>query len=162
MNQNTVEAENGDEPTVDERRAEWEEFQFTVCPEVGYVNVANLSHGDANDHTYSVEVKNGEAVGCSCPHAIHRGAHCKHQIAVEQSPIVLSSASAASETPEVTTDGGRECDHITDDPEDCLICELQEKYEMGETITDDDGDERPARSESPDMGGGPTSGVDKL
>lgn len=107
MNQNEPEAENGDEPTVDERRAEWEEFQFTVCPEVGYVNVANLSHGDANDHTYSVEVTDGEATGCSCPHAVHRGVHCKHQIAVENSPITLSSALAASATRVATDEGER-------------------------------------------------------
>ena len=148
--------------SVDERRAAAERFAMTVCAN-GVVNVRNDSYGDdAGDHVYSVEVNDGEAVGCSCPHHVHRGAHCKHQIAVEQSPIVLSSASAASETPEVATDGGRECDHITDDPEDCLIYELQEKYEVGETITDDDDDERPARTESPDMGGGPTSGVDEL
>jgi hypothetical protein len=110
MNQNESEAENGDEPTVDERRAEWEEFQFTVCPEVGYVNVANLSHGDANNHTCSMEVNDGEATGCSCPHAVHRGAHCKHQIAVENSPIVLSSPQAASQV--VMTDGGTEDDRF--------------------------------------------------
>ena len=148
--------------SVDEKRARFERFAMTVCAN-GVVNVENQSYGDdAGDHVYSVEVNDGEAVGCSCPHAVHRGAHCKHQIAVEQSPIVLSSASAASETPEVATDGGRECDHITDDPEDCLICELQEKYGVGETITDDEGEERPARSESPDMGGGEHSGVDEL
>ena len=82
-------------------------------------------------------------------------------IAVGNSPIVVSSASAASTTPEVATDGGRECNHLNED-DDCLICELQEKYEVGETITDNEGDKRPARSESPDMGGGPNSGVDKL
>ena len=148
--------------SIDERRAEWERFSMTVC-ENGYVNVCNRSHNDDKNHTYSVEVNDGESVDCSCPHHVHRGATCKHMIAVEQSPIVLSSASAASETPEVATDGGRECDHLTDDPEDCLICELQEKYDVGEdTITDDDGDERPARSESPDMGGGEASGVDEL
>jgi len=153
---------NDESSSVDEKRAEWEEFQFTVCPEVGYVNVANRSHNDDSNHTYSVEVNDGEAVDCSCPHHVHRGATCKHMIAVSNSLIVLSSASAAGATGEVVTDGGRKCDHITDDPEDCLICELQEKYEVGETITDDDGDERPARSESPDMGGGSMSGVDEL
>ena len=83
-----------------------------------------------------MEVTGGEAVGCSCPHHQYRDATCKHQIAVENSPIVLSSATAA--TAPVATDGREN------------------------TITDDDGDERPARTESPDMGGGPTSGVDDL
>ena len=107
---------------------------MTVC-ENGYVNVCNESHNDDSNHTYSVEVNDGEATGCSCPHAVHRGAHCKHQIVVENSPIVVSIASAA--TAPVVTDGGKS------------------------TITDDD-DERPARSESPDMGGGDSSGVDQL
>ena len=127
---------NNESESVDERRAEWEEFQFTVC-ETGHVNVCNRSHNDDKNHTYSVEVTDGEATGCSCPHAVHRGAHCKHQVAVENSPIVLSSASATGATREVATDGG-------------------------ETITDDDGDERPAQSEKPDMGGGESSGVDEL
>jgi hypothetical protein len=152
---------NDESSSVDEKRAEWEEFQFTVC-ETGHVNVCNRSHNDDSNHTYSLEVADGEATGCSCPHHVHRGATCKHMIAVSNSPIVLSSASATGATREVATDGGRECDHITDDPEDCLICELQEKYEVGETITDDDGDERPAQTESPDMGGGPNSGIDEL
>jgi hypothetical protein len=161
MNANEPSGQESSE-SIDERRAEWERFSMTVCPN-GYVNVCNRSHNDDGNHTYSVEVTDGEATGCSCPHAIHRGAHCKHQVAVENSPIVLSSATATGATREVATDGGRECHHITDDPENCLICELQEKYDVGEdTITDDDGDERPARSENPDMGGGESSGVDKL
>jgi len=73
----------------------------------GYVNVRNDSYSEG-DHIYSVEVDDGEATGCSCPHAIHRGAHCKHQVAVENSPIVLSSASAT--TAPVATDGGTEED----------------------------------------------------
>ena len=77
----------------------------------GFVNVRNDSHGDdAGAHIYSVEVTDGEATGCSCPHAIHRGAHCKHQVAVENSSIVLSSAQAASQV--VMTDGGTEDDRF--------------------------------------------------
>jgi len=95
---------NDESSSVGEQRAQWEEFQFTVCPEVGYVNVCNRSHNDDAAHTYSVEVNDGEAVGCSCPHAVHRGAHCKHQIGVERSPLVLHSASAAEQA-RVATDG---------------------------------------------------------
>ena len=110
-------------------------MSMTVCA-TGHVNVCNRSHNDDKNHTYSVEVADGEAVGCSCPHAVHRGATCKHMIAVQNSPIVVSSASAA--TAPVATDGGED------------------------TITDDEGDERPAQTESPDMGGGESSGVDEL
>lgn len=95
---------NDESSSVDEQRAEWEEFQFTVC-ETGHVNVCNKSHNNDANHTYSVEVNDGEAVGCSCPHHVHRDAHCKHQVAVEQSPIVLSSANAAA-SKTLLTDGG--------------------------------------------------------
>ena len=130
----TSEQESGE--SIDEKRAQYERMQFTVCAN-GYVNVCNESHNDDTNHTYSVEVTDGEAVDCSCPHHVHRGVTCKHMIAVSNSPIVLSSASATGATREVVTDGG-------------------------ETITDDDGDERPAQSEKPDMGGGESSGVDEL
>jgi hypothetical protein len=100
----------------DEKRAVWEQFRFTVCPN-GYVNVENLSYGDeSGDHIYSVEVSNGSATGCSCPHATYRDAHCKHQHAVEQAPIVVSSASAASVNPTVATDGGQVTEHEHDSP----------------------------------------------
>ena len=80
---------------------------MTVCAN-GVVNVENQSYGDdAGDHVYSVEVNDGEAVGCSCPHAVHRGAHCKHQAAIENSPITLSSASTASATKVATDEGER-------------------------------------------------------
>jgi len=74
----------------------------------GYVNVRNDSHGDdSGAHIYSVRVENGEATGCSCPHAVHRGAHCKHQVAVEERPLVVSSTTAAgAATARVATDGG--------------------------------------------------------
>ena len=72
----------------------------------GYVNVRNDSHDNPGEHIHSVHVENGSADGCSCPHAVHRDAHCKHQIAVEQRPLVLSSAAASAQTPRVATDGG--------------------------------------------------------
>lgn len=93
----------------DELRAEWEgaNYGMTVCAN-GVVNVRNDNYGDdAGAHIYSVEVADGHAVGCSCPNAKYRNAHCKHQIAVEQRPIVVSSASAAGATfAPVATDGG--------------------------------------------------------
>ena len=104
---------NGQESgeSVDEQRARRERFSMTVLDGDGggYVNVRNDSHGDdAGAHTYSVAVESGEATDCSCPHAVHRGAHCKHQVAVENRPLVVSSASAAgaSPAPAIATDGG--------------------------------------------------------
>jgi hypothetical protein len=108
MNTNETRGQETSE-SIDELRAEWERMQFTVC-ENGYVNVCNQSHNDDSDHTYPVEVSERGATGCSCPHYQHRSPEggCKHMIAVENSPITLSSASAASETREVMTDGGNE------------------------------------------------------
>ncbi|WP_273835094.1 SWIM zinc finger family protein [Halococcus sp. PRR34] len=68
----------------------------------------------------------------------------------------------------------RECGHLFHPEQDrngCLLCELGEKYDVGgdddddddpDTIIDDHGIERPARTEAPDMGGGEASGVDEL
>ena len=95
--------------SADQRRAEWERFSMTVLDGdgAGYINVRNDSHEEPGEHIYSVHVVNGQADGCSCPHAAHRGAYCKHQRAVEQRPLVLSSANAASaQTPRVAADGG--------------------------------------------------------
>ena len=93
--------------SVDERRAHWERFTMTVLngKGAGYVNVRNDSH-DGGDHIYSVHVENGSADGCSCPHATYRDARCKHQVAVENRPLVVASADAASAQPRVATDGG--------------------------------------------------------
>lgn len=126
--------------SVDEQRATWEEYRFTVCPN-GYVNVENLSYGDeSGDHIYSVGVSGGSVTGCSCPHATYRGARCKHQIAVEEAPIVLSSTKASANTSPVVamdgsgnTEGTDEVDHSAE----------------------------PVGSEKPDFGQGP-SGVDEL
>jgi hypothetical protein len=109
MSENATSGQEASE-SVDEQRAQWERFSMTVLGGEGggYVNVRNDSHGDdASDHIYSVEVRDGEATGCLCPHAVHRGAHCKHQVAVEDRPIVVSSATAAGAvSPAIATDGG--------------------------------------------------------
>jgi hypothetical protein len=92
--------DGGREQSNDERRAEWERFTMAVCSGDGggYVNVRNDSHENPGEHIYSVHVANGRADGCSCGHAIYRGAHCKHQRAVESQPLVVSSAEAAAAT----------------------------------------------------------------
>ena len=164
---------NDESESVDEKRARFERFVMTVCTN-GVVNVANQSYGDdAGDHVYSVEVNDGEAVGCSCPHHVHRGAHCKHQVAVENSPIVLSSASAASATREVATDGGREecveCGSSHGEIHEkyggrCALCGVKALRDDGHPLTRDDEPEPGAEvtgSEAPDFNRGP-SGVDDL
>jgi len=83
----------------------------------GYINVRNDSHDNPGEHIHTVHVEDGRADGCTCGHATYRNAHCKHQIAVENRPLVLSSADAAnasaSASPatattgqQVATDGG--------------------------------------------------------
>jgi hypothetical protein len=96
--------------SVDERRAEWEQFTMVVVGGNGggYVNVRNDSHDNPNEHIHTVKVEDGQAVDCRCAHAKYRDAHCKHQRAVEQRPLVLSSAAASAATTgqQVATDGG--------------------------------------------------------
>ena len=108
-------AVNNGVESVDQRRATYEDFSMTVVKGGHpYVNVRNDSYGaDSGSHIYSVEVDNGEAVSCSCPHHVHRGTHCKHQKIVESNPLVLSAAKGHNDTA-VLTDGGKD-DSETDD-----------------------------------------------
>jgi hypothetical protein len=126
---------SGQERTDDERRAEWERFTTVVLSGDGggYVNVRNDSQANPNEHIHTVHVENGEADGCSCPHAVYRDAHCKHQVAVEQRPLVVSSADAASATTattgqQVATDGGQviEDTNDTDDSDDTTDSDTHE------------------------------------
>jgi len=88
--------------SIDERRARFEQFSFRVptTPEgeaIGAVNVANHSYGDeqAGEHCYTVEVIDGEASSCSCPHWTHRSptGGCKHMRAASNVEAVLLAAS---------------------------------------------------------------------
>lgn len=115
MNRNEPSGEKDSESAdVNERRARWEGANYRMVVldgrGGGIVNVQNQNYNEPG-HIYSVEVENGHAVGCSCPNATYRGSHCKHQMAVEQRPLVVSSASAASASynnnhQQVATDGG--------------------------------------------------------
>jgi hypothetical protein len=112
MTTNAISGQESD-ASADQHRAEWERFSMTVLDGdgAGYVNVRNDSHENPGEHIYSVHVGNGRTDNCSCPHATHRGAHCKHQRAVEHRPLVLSSADAAgAQTPRVAADGGEVID----------------------------------------------------
>jgi hypothetical protein len=133
MNPNTTSKQEASE-SVDEQRATWERMSMTVLDGAGggYVNVRNDSYGDESGaHIYSVRVESGAAVGCSCPHAVHRGAHCKHQVAVENRPLVVSSASAAGAnySRRVATDGGQPVDGEQGACDECglSLAEAQEQ-----------------------------------
>jgi hypothetical protein len=77
--------------SIDEQRAQYEQFSFRLAG--SHVNVANHSYGDdeAGEHCYSVEIANGQAVRCSCPHWTHRSPSggCKHMRAVEHHDAVI-------------------------------------------------------------------------
>jgi hypothetical protein len=97
---------NGDGESIDEKRARFEQFSFRVPTDsegepIGFANVANHSYGDseAGEHCYSVEIANGEAIGCSCPHRTHRSPSggCKHMRAVENRDAVIVAASEAGQ-----------------------------------------------------------------
>jgi hypothetical protein len=127
MSTNELSGQESGEST-DEQRARNEEFSMVVVggDGGGHINVRNDSHDDPNDHIHTVHVANGEADGCTCPHALYRDAHCKHQRAVEHRPLVLSSASAASASAspattgqQVATDGGAVVEtHAHEDEDD--------------------------------------------
>ena len=94
MTTKATKPENGVESAI-EKRAQYERFSMVVCRN-GVVNVRNDSYGyDSGRHIYSVNVVEGT---CSCPHATYRNARCKHQQAVENSPIVRETANMAAST----------------------------------------------------------------
>ena len=135
-------------------------LETTLCRN----GVINCWSDKGSGEVHSVHVNSDGSIDrCTCKGWTHHG-KCYHTdtIRSDRSLRMAARATSVAESNPVATDGGRECDHTTDDPEDCLICELQQKYDVGEdTTTDDDGDERPARSEKPDFDRGP-SGVDEL
>jgi hypothetical protein len=85
----------GEEVSIDERRARFEQFSFRV-PAKDHVVVANHSYGDesAREHCYTVRLDGGEVSGCSCPHWTHRepSGGCKHMRATESIEAVMIAA----------------------------------------------------------------------
>jgi hypothetical protein len=104
-----------------EKRAHWEAFEFRV-PCEARVRVENVSHGDESDeHVHVVTVKGGKTTGCTCKFDQYNVEKCKHRVATEDRPAVISAADPAIEieteeteiTPETTqqqpvvADGGQ-------------------------------------------------------
>lgn len=111
-----------------DRRAQWESFEFAVCPGVGKVNIVNTSYNDDGNHTYTVSVEDGEATDCTCPANQHRPGACKHRVAVSQQPAVLKAASTR-----LATDGGHTAVSASEDSsEDAQHDESNEGAESNE------------------------------
>jgi hypothetical protein len=92
-------AHSGTESSIDatEQRAQWEAFEFSL-PAANVVGVENKSYGEeSGDHTYLVNVSDGETTGCSCPSDTYHPGECKHRVAVESQPAVLRAASASGD-----------------------------------------------------------------
>jgi hypothetical protein len=68
-----------------------EDFEFAPIENTGKINVANHTHDDEREHTYTVTVENGQATHCSCP-GHEYGATTKHQEAVEDNADVIDVA----------------------------------------------------------------------
>jgi hypothetical protein len=68
-----------------------EDYEFAPIENTGKVNVANHTHDDEREHTYTVTVENGQATHCSCPGHGY-GATTKHRDAVEGNADVLAVA----------------------------------------------------------------------
>lgn len=164
----TTKAEN----CVVEKRAKYERFSMTVCAN-GVVNVRNDSYGDdCGGHIYSVNPEEGS---CTCPHATYANTRCKHQTAVENRPIVVSTANAASATYKpIATDGGLpEITHQYESEEvggeryaRCEGCGGESIFGESHILHDHEcehfGRQEPTRSEKPDFGGGESTGVVEL
>ena len=100
MSKSVIETLDADEQV--QKRAQWEAFEFTVLGD-GDVEVVNDSHGDADNHTYTVHVEGGIPSDCTCPAWEYQPGACKHMVAVAIRESVLD---AASREQPVRADGG--------------------------------------------------------
>ena len=93
------------------------DLQATLCDDGEHINVRNSVSGSGEVHT--VEISNsGEVTGCTCKGFCFNDT-CYHVDTVESSPLLLSSARAASaSSTTVATDGGHERDDRFRLPED--------------------------------------------
>lgn len=68
------------------KRAENEEFNHIVNGD-GTVTILNESHTVASDHQYTVSMRNGFVIDCTCDHRQYRGERCKHMISVKNEVV---------------------------------------------------------------------------
>ncbi|WP_433631267.1 SWIM zinc finger family protein [Halomicrococcus sp. NG-SE-24] len=91
------------------KRGQWDQFSFDVDAP-GMVDVTNESYEDPDEHQYTVTLDDvtGDAMACTCPHHVHRNAHCKHMAAVEHATADGSlDAFPADDASDKTDDGPR-------------------------------------------------------
>lgn len=100
MSKSVLEVLDADEQV--QKRAQWEAFEFALLDD-GDVEVANGSHEDADDHTYTVHIEGGIPSDCTCPAWEYQPGACKHMVAVAIREPVLE---AASREQPVRVDGG--------------------------------------------------------
>ncbi|WP_435066079.1 SWIM zinc finger family protein [Halobaculum sp. EA56] len=74
------------------KRAQYECFEFTLCPEG--TRVRNESYADPENHEYTVRVEGGFPTACTCPADTNRPEACKHRVAVAIRRPILAAASA--------------------------------------------------------------------
>lgn len=146
-----------DNPT-DER---CNDLRMSVCRN-GVINVRNEVSGSGENHSVFLG-DDGAVLRCSCKGHKFNG-HCYHETAVENSPLVVSSATAASASysAEVVTDGGT-FEGTSNDEADmrCDECGHEWREDDEGTHCPDCGstERRPRRTERADFGGGETTGV---
>ena len=116
MSKQTRRTENGivndaDPKTV--KRAQWESFSFELeAP--GLIRVINGSHENPEEHSYRVNVENGEPVACECKSFQYNDGPCKHAVAVAIREPVLQAAQSVP-----VTDGGEVTDTCQNGEEGC-------------------------------------------
>lgn len=94
---------NSDAKNVTDNRSN--DLETIVCRDGRHINVRNTLSGSGDVHTVHLN-ENGSVERCTCKGYVFNQT-CYHCDTVENSPIILSSASAASQTKPVATDGGQ-------------------------------------------------------
>ncbi|WP_142859839.1 SWIM zinc finger family protein [Salinigranum halophilum] len=89
------------------KRAQYEAFEFTLVPEG--VSVRNRSYADPENHEYTVTVRSGVPLSCTCPADERFAGACKHRVAVAMRHVLLETVRRM----QAVTDGGQPADMDT-------------------------------------------------
>jgi hypothetical protein len=81
------------------KRAQYEAYEFALVSDG--IRVRNASYADPENHEYTVTVRDGIPVGCSCPADARFEGACKHRVAVAIRRPLLNALNARS----ITDDG---------------------------------------------------------